>query len=51
MDVIFSKYAVKTIVKFVPEDEPLPDEIEAIEIGRREIMRGEAVSHADIDWD
>ena len=41
----------QVLVKFIPVDEPLTDEIEAIEMGRKEIMRGETVSHADINWD
>ncbi|MCL2851820.1 MAG: hypothetical protein FWE20_02120 [Defluviitaleaceae bacterium] len=40
----------RVLVKFIPEDEPLPDEIKAIRIGREEILRGEIVSHDDIDW-
>ena len=38
------------LTKFVPEDAATPDEIEAIRIGREEFMRGETVSHDDIDW-
>jgi len=41
----------RVLIKFIPEDEPTADEIEAINIGRKEIMRGETVSHNDIDWD
>ena len=41
----------RLLIKFIPEDNPTPDEIAAIEVGRREIERGEAVSHDDIDWD
>ena len=46
LDVIY-----KVLVKFMPEDEPTPDEIEAIRKGREEFLRGETVSHNDIDWD
>lgn len=38
------------LVKFVPEDVPTPDEIEAIEAGRDSLRRGEGVRHEDIDW-
>lgn len=38
------------LIKFMPEDEPTPDEIEAMRRGREEIRRGETVSHSDIDW-
>ena len=41
----------QVLIKFMPEDEPLPDEIEAIRLGRAEIRRGETVGHDDIDWD
>ena len=40
----------QVLIKFMPEDEPSPDEIEAIRIGREEIKRGETVNHNDIDW-
>ena len=38
------------LIKFIPESVPLPDEIEAIRLGRDEIRRGEPVSHDEIDW-
>jgi len=38
------------VFKFIPETMPLPDEIEAIRLGREEIKRGETVGHDDIDW-
>jgi len=41
----------QVLIKFMPEDEPTPDEIEAIRMGREEIKRGETVRHDDIDWD
>ena len=41
----------QVLIKFIPMDEPFPDELEAIEMGRKELIRGETVSHADIDWD
>lgn len=40
----------QVLIKFIPEDEPTPDEIEAIRKGREEIRRGETVSHDDINW-
>ena len=40
----------QVLVKFMPESEPLPDEIEGIRRGRDEIQQGETVSHNDIDW-
>ena len=38
------------LIKFIPESEPMPDEIEAIRMGRDEIRRGDIVNHDDIDW-
>jgi len=38
------------LIKFIPEAVPMPDEIEAIRLGREEISRGETVSHDEIDW-
>lgn len=40
----------QVLIKFIPESVPLPDEIEAIRLGRDEIRRGETVSHDEIDW-
>ena len=39
------------LMKFIPAEEPLPDEIESIRTGREEIKRSETVNHADINWD
>jgi len=39
------------LAKFIPEGAPTPDEIAAIEAGRREIERGVTVSHDAINWD
>ena len=39
------------LMKFVPEDDPTDDEIEAIEAAKKEIAAGEYVRHEDIDWD
>jgi len=41
----------QVLVKFMPESEILPDEAEAIRLGREEIKRGEVVRHEDINWD
>jgi len=40
----------QVLVKFIPESVPMPDEIEAIRLGRDEIRRGETVSHDEINW-
>jgi len=53
IDVVDSKelnILYQVLIKFIPVVEPMPDEIEAIRIGRDEIRRGETVSHDDIDW-
>ena len=39
------------IVKFIPEDAPLPDEIEAIERANRSIAENGTISHDAIKWD
>jgi len=41
----------QVLVKFIPEDIPMPDEVEAIRLGRKEICNGDAVSHDEVDWD
>ncbi|MCL1904018.1 MAG: hypothetical protein FWF94_06345 [Oscillospiraceae bacterium] len=46
LDVLFC-----VLSKFISEDTPLHDEIEAIEKGRNEIRNGEYVNHHDINWD
>jgi hypothetical protein len=38
------------MLRFIPEDEPYSDEIEAIRQARAEFARGETVRHEDIDW-
>lgn len=45
LDVIF-----RFLVRFVPEETPLPDEIEAIERANESIAKYGTVSHEDIDW-
>ena len=39
------------IIKFIPEDVPLPDEIEAIERANKSIMENGTISHDAINWD
>ncbi len=41
----------KVIIKFIPEVKPKPDEIEAIEAGRKDRKENGTVSHEAIDWD
>ena len=41
----------QVLVKFMPEDKPLSDEVESIRNGREEIKRGEFVNHDAINWD
>ena len=53
IDVVDSKelnVLYQVLIKFIPESEPLPDEVEAIRLGRDEINRGEIVNHDEIDW-
>jgi len=37
--------------KFIREDFPTQDEIEAIAAGREDFRLGRTVKHEDIDWD
>ena len=41
----------KVIIKFIPEVAPLPDEIEAIEEGRRDRAEHGTIPHDAINWD
>ena len=41
----------KVIVKFVPETEPEPDEIQAILEGRKNRLENGTISHDDINWE
>lgn len=41
----------QVIVKFIPEEPPEPDEIEAIEEGRRDRRENGTVPHSAINWD
>jgi predicted transcriptional regulator len=36
--------------KFIPEETPAPDEIEAIREGRESLKQGEYTKHEDINW-
>ena len=40
----------QVLIRFVPEDEALPDEIEAIERANKSILEEGTVSHECIDW-
>lgn len=39
------------VVKFIPENVPLPDEIEAIERADKIIAKNGTVPHDAVDWD
>jgi len=39
------------MVRFIPDDEPLPDEIIAHKAASENYNRGEYISHKDINWD
>lgn len=39
------------VVKFIPENVPLPDEIEAIERADKSIEKNGTVPHDAVDWD
>lgn len=41
----------KVIVKFVPETESEPDEIQAILEGRKNRLENGTISHDDINWE
>lgn len=41
----------KVLIRFVPEDEPLPDEIEAIEAANNSIKENGTIPHDAINWD
>lgn len=41
----------KILLKFIPTEEPLPDEIEAIRKGHEEKASGEVENLDNIDWD
>lgn len=41
----------KVIIKFIPEDKPLPDEMTAIERANKSIKENGTTSHDAISWD
>ena len=41
----------KVIIKFIPEDTPLPKEIAAIERANKSIAENGTISHDEINWD
>lgn len=41
----------RLIVKFLPEDEPLPDELEAITAANDSIKKYGTIPHEAINWD
>ena len=41
----------RVIIKFIPEDKPLLDEIEAINRANKSIKENGTVSHDAINWD
>lgn len=41
----------RVIIKFVPEEEPEPGELEALIEGRKDREINGTVSHEDINWD
>ncbi len=41
----------RVLLKFIPETDPLPDEIESYNIAMKEIENGETMRLEDIDWD
>ncbi len=41
----------RVIVKFIPEEKPEPDEIEALLEGRKDRAENGTIPHEAIDWD
>ena len=41
----------RMLIRFMPEDKPLPDEIQAIAVANQEINDNELISHDEINWD
>ena len=41
----------RVLIRFVPEDVPLPDESEAITSVNQSLNTYETVSHEDVNWD
>ena len=40
----------RVLIRFVPEETPLPDEIEAIARANKSIDQNGTISHENIDW-
>jgi len=45
------KQQLYDFIDLINSDEPLPDEIESINLGRKDIAKGEYINHADVNWD
>ena len=41
----------RVLIRFVPEDTPLPDEINAIACANKSILTDTTISHEEIKWD
>jgi hypothetical protein len=41
----------KVVVKFIPEEAPLPDEVEAIARANKSIAENGTIPHEAINWD
>ncbi len=41
----------RVIVKFIPEEKPEPDEVEALLEGRKDSAENGTIPHESIDWD
>ena len=41
----------RVIIKFIPEDEPKADEVQAFLDGKRDREKNGTVSHNEINWD
>jgi len=41
----------KVLIRFIPEDTPTPDEIQAIADAKEDIINNGVVSHDSINWD
>ena len=51
IDDIDTETIFRVLVRFVPEDAPLPDEIEAIMKANQSIQTEGIISHEEINWD
>lgn len=41
----------QVIIKFIPEDDPLPDEIKSINEAKDDILKHGTTPHDQINWD